>query len=1247
MKIGAAESSSTNQEYFSNASLILAQFLKACVQGNNEVAEAFLKKHSGIILKGKSVMDTAITTAVENENFSLLKILLNYGGDPYAMGSRNFTPLEILSLKLNFQIKSLENKQKINIYLEVILFILTKNNSLCNHFGVDTLKYNLEELYKKDLLDAEYIERFKELGFSLNSHEDEKKFYDEELRKSFFEACENGDTKKIKKMLSAEPGLTYSVDQQRDTAFQIACGNGDLRIVVLLLEEDPNVIVKASNGLTPIEMISSRLQNFLEKEKNSSQTVQDYLTIVTKILCLGGNPNLENSEGSSILHVLIDIYEKYYVPSDILEKFVNPNYFPVCSDPNQPDRNGMLPFQRALKLSTAKINTLGRIFIRHGAKLFPWDKILREELFDIINSYKVFMRIIGLHELDNIKRFGGDKDLLDEELKTVLYESISKFSSFCISKKNILELLPKRGKYLNLLKITTPFIPKAQSQKQVKITGLFYAIDIGCTELIEILIERNPKILSEIKGEHTPLMRACRQKDFTIIKLLVKKGGNINQKVQNKNAFVILMDLLEKQIDKNPRNRKLILIFDTLILFLRHEADPNILSSQGESLISLFLRLHTLKPEMFNFIKDCIDNSFVGFDLHFMQENISVVERILSDNKADPILAAFLLTELNFYKLEDLYFKHSATELEKVKNLLNRFKELQSEFKVPFSREVAQNIFSLANEIHDEFKKINCRKESGYNLLNFLYDSNLVGVVARSYSFNEEDRLILSFNDPNLLTLMEERLIAQSFKTEVIENSLKITLGNHKCNLSQTQIQNFCKRYNQSARTFIEAQNEAQKGDGQGQNSTTQNSNNNDLPASKTAQSKVQIVQEKRRFNKKKLKMQLAENRRLEKKSRKNSQLKTKASAKLETKKFEGMENFAKEKNSETPYPLIAEKARTILDFPETDQTDKNIQLPISGDRGYVEYRKNNAQESQVISPKKCKKFEWLPVQVKRIRIAQSSLQGCKTLALKLQKEKFVFTDDLFSQIYKKTFEYRFLKALDALMDSQDKDNSKDSELLEAFSKYALNPKKLREMQTWLAQNFPLILGKSLYKLSLKFSLARIPAILGKLLNEKMAKKPAEKLNLENVDFHLEFSKLLKNANKDKKLLSEMNKEIEFLENAFKAANNSTEIVNSEVLFEAVKKSLFNILFFSDHLTPQCASFQGSAQMAQLITWGKMVQKEFIFEREVLPTEVLNTFEFERIRKAFHSKSLFLQNLRTQLGIQRFAVAEKRPNWWL
>ncbi len=184
--------------------------------------------------------------------------------------------------------------------------------------------------------------------------------------------------------------------------------------------------------------------------------------------------------------------------------------------------------------------------------------------------------------------------------------------------------------------------------------------------------------------------------------------------------------------------------------------------------------------------------------------------------------------------------------------------------------------------------------------------------------------------------------------------------------------------------------------------------------------------------------------------------------------------------------------------------------LPISGKEGFSIYIKG---ENEKITPVKIKKskrgerqkpqtFKWLPEQRKRIEIAHGSLQQCESLALRLQHEEFQFSKDLMTQVYKKSFEYHFLRGLEALTPtSKSRNDSRDASLFKAFEEQHLAVVQLRNVRNWIRSSFPSIKCATLQNLALKFNSAEVLSKLHYFLNINKINKDCKGLNLSEFIF--------------------------------------------------------------------------------------------------------------------------------------------------
>ena len=825
----------------------------------------------------------------------------------------------------------------------------------------------------------------------------------------------------------------------------------------------------------------------------------------------GANPNTLNAEGNSFLHILIDLFEK-----DLVDySFFSSSFITNFIDPNYPDKDGKLPLQKVINYSynsLKKINLLGKFLIEHRAHIFPKNLLMR---------YEVFRRMNALHLIDLIKGFLNSQDRLDEPLRSFFTENRTNFSQIYLSNKKLKDLLPRKGKYI---KLDEPVMRAHSENLEIKTLAFFldHAIKANCIEVIEFLINYKSELINLPFKKSTPLMKACKQIELSLVSFFINKGADINTKFGTVNAFMLLIDHLEKQLVKTEKeltkkpDKKIISILSIIEFCLRNNADPNISNSHGHGFLILLIRLCLRKPEMLEKIMGLVKNNNIKFDLLFKDDNNNLaIDTLLKiGHKINPLFAAILLSSSEFYSLKHLFYKSSESEREKIGDLLKTMEVLKADFnQKPSLPQNLQNFIPLTNEIHAAFSKIKKRDAQPCNLFDIIYEANLSGVKEKKFEFNEHETiLIFTFGDIKFLQLMQDKLKSLQVSTEVHGNRLKAQ-GIENIKMRESQMNEFCRKYQFLAKRLEEKElpvaSVYSPSTPDSSPKQTQSPKSSEQPTIKNNHCASPKKISKGELGKAQVEAKLREKKEKHKAEKSPSQKKV----------ISPKTSPSEPKETKQPKPLLPElpilanpPLLPILEFPALPIIEKipgrgPRSLPISGNEGFSVLTMPEKEQITPIKIKKSKKrkrprkFKWLPEQRKRIEIARDSLQVCESLALRLQDENFQFSKNLMSWVYKKSFEYRFLRGLEALAPaSKSKDDSKAS-LFKTFKKHHLDAEQLRNLRNWMLYSFPLIKGATLHELALKFNSAQITSKMNYFLNIEKVKKNCEAFNLSEFTF--------------------------------------------------------------------------------------------------------------------------------------------------
>lgn len=1251
-------------------------FLLACKTGDLKTVDSILKRVPELAFNAKtSENDSGLILACENDHFKIIETLCTQTLHNHFPGKMGLNPLEILTAHLSKW--RTKNREYINDCI-LSISLLFQNGAYLHTdriYGAVLLEL-LFELFENDIIDLSILEAFFSYGFPQISFQ---KPSTEKLKlflltlevhngyNLFLEACRRNDLDKCRELMCKIPPYFFELpDQKGDTALHIAFQHGHLSIAFVLIVYISDPHRKGSLGFTVLELLSGNLHRLslalplkpvgsvqqldAPQITNLEKEIKIYTPCILRLISMGADPNTLNDEDSYLLHVLIDLYNNRLIKA----KFFTTVFSLATFRFDLVDKNGLLPLQKLILCHYSKLKDIVEIFIRKKAPIFTPNIFSSTNSLQhtsmVLNSYKIYMRMIALHEINNANRILYEEGILPQDVQLFLLEHIKMFSSHFSTKHELKKLLPKKGKYLNLIKLTDYCINN--DKHETKIKKLYaYAVEIGCKDLLKFLHTSGADVIDATYEGHTPLTRACRHKNFDIAAELVELGADVNAMPRGKKftALQLLMELLEKQLNKKTSFKKIQSIINTIHLFLLSGANPNVATQNNAGLIRLLNRTYLANNQYYEQIKRTVLIKPDHIDKNPKQTE-SLIETILDINeepKSNCAISAVLLATEKFFIYEDLCDKQSPSERERIVKLINSFDEMRKEFSANQTEERAYQLVIKAKELKVEFDKINGRKRKQEDLFDKLYHSKIFGVDTISYDFSCVETLILTFYEQKYLILLKEMFSSIKLATNVFGNSLHVS-GIDAITMSASRINNFCKKYYKSAKELSEKKEAApitsetnKKLNEQTDNTATAPETNSVSNVKSTASSTTSNVQssstnsltqapKKARSPERKLTKKDAEQAkvegRLNAKRLQREQAKSKKSEKRKAEK-----KPANELKKESIQSLTVQKsfrASPRAAFPITVQKMQPVPsrpvepLPITGNVGFTILSKKIDEPAVKEIIFKKKKIALGELQREYLEIALKHLSECKSLAFRLKRDKFQFIDSLESKIYAKFFEFHLLKGIKSLLDGGE-------EVASVLKKHNVDCCVLSETHEWLRLNFPAIDGAAFEKLALKFASSRITDILRRILAGKGIKKYDEQLDLESFKFsNRDFEKKVVEKG-DKQLLSNISKEIEFLEEIFKSSNQPSEYLTS------AKKSLWDLSYFSAKLTAACENFKHTEEMQKLITWGKLSEDS--------PQDI----DIEEVRLFFQRKAKPLTTLRTNLGIIRFEIGTRGKIWWL
>ena len=377
----------------------------------------------------------------------------------------------------------------------------------------------------------------------------------------FFEACKKRDTEKAQKLLKEFPTVLLEArNEQGDTGLTLACQGNLFSLICVLIEAGADVLQKNSKFLTPFDILTSQLHRLVSLNDGTtySKHIHENLTCILLLLKHGVNPNTLNEEGTSFLHILVDLFEKDLVSLHFLQNVFQPNFFPIPLNPNCPDKMGKLPFQSY----SEKINLLENF----------------------------------LTQLNILETFNSQDEKSKERMAP---------ERECNLGEGELVMVPQE--------LTKP--------KGVCVSEFFEACQRGHTEKVQEFLKDCPKSLERNEQIDRGLTLACQHGSLSLICLLIEAGADILHKgstdllpldmlTSQLQGLVLNGSINDDSVLCSLTNKLIAEYLICILLFLKQGANPNTLNENGTSFLHILVDLFEKDLISFSFLKSIFQPIF-------------------------------------------------------------------------------------------------------------------------------------------------------------------------------------------------------------------------------------------------------------------------------------------------------------------------------------------------------------------------------------------------------------------------------------------------------------------------------------------------------------------------------------------------------------------------------------------------------------------------------------------------------------
>ncbi|QEN06050.1 hypothetical protein EW093_15585 [Thiospirochaeta perfilievii] len=628
----------------------------ACESGNITIAQLLIVQGAKINIQDKQGY-TPLHIAIKSGNTQLTKILAKNGADIFIKDNLGRTPyneavkMGIESVKALISpesIKSVDSKGMSLLHLAA----QAGDYKVCEYLIESEADVNLRDkasllpldyaLTDKDSLDHAKTAEILIKNRSLNSQNDDFEYIyrvlkteDLEFRYDFNKtalhiASENGHYGFA--ALFIEKGVNLELkDRPGNTALHGAVVNNNFKIIELLINSGADIDARDFNNNTPLH---------LSLAFSYSDQIPSYL------IKKGADIDAKDNFGNTPLHLTLSLK----LDSSIAKLLINNG-----ADVTVRNKAGNTPLTEAVNKNNKSIALLllekdAEIYakndkgespltlgIKKGEVVLEW--LMNNNNINFKNNDGDTPLIIAIREKADSKiiefliKKGAKVDTRNKSGSTPLHEAIMVGNSDIINLLNVnkadffainnsgdnpFDLIFQKGVEF-ATEILTPELVSLRNNRQN--TPLFYAIDWGSKEIVQVILDKGADINAKNINGETPLHQAITTDNVIVANLLIERGASIEAKDNQLNtplhscvywnAYESAHLLVEKKADINAKNIKnrtplheAVLTEDTDIVtfFIKNKSNLNARDNNGQT--PLFYAVKNNFPDILNLLLD-------------------------------------------------------------------------------------------------------------------------------------------------------------------------------------------------------------------------------------------------------------------------------------------------------------------------------------------------------------------------------------------------------------------------------------------------------------------------------------------------------------------------------------------------------------------------------------------------------------------------------------------------------------------
>lgn len=543
----------------------------ACETGNNKIARFLILEEANLNIQDKEGY-TPLHLALDNNNLEIIENLVDNGASIFLKDNKNRTPYSIAFIKGMDYVKaliadeSINDKDKVGKSLihyaategefDIINYLISRKADVNNRDNSDSIALDYA-LLRPDSLDHAKSAEILIKSSSLNAKTKDfdylyrvLKTEDLEFRFEFNKtalhiAAEQGHLGFVS--LFIEKGVNLELrDRPGNTSLHTAVVNNNIDVIKLLLKNGAQIDARDYNNNTPLHL---------------SLSFSYSLDIPKLLIRSQADINAKDDFGNTPLHLTLSLKLDKEIAELLLDngadttirnKAGNTALTEAVIKNNKEIALLLLDDKSGIYSKNDRGESPLTIGIDHGIPVLEW--LINDENINYKNNDGDTPIIIAIREdaKPEIITFLIDKGakintrnkngwtplheaviLGNGNIISILNQNEADFFSINNNGENAFDLVFDRGVEYTENIVTSELVDLRNSREN---TPLFYAIDRGSPDIVQVLLDKGADInASNVNGE-TPLHQAITTDNIVISNMLISRGSNIEAKDKQDNT---------------------------------------------------------------------------------------------------------------------------------------------------------------------------------------------------------------------------------------------------------------------------------------------------------------------------------------------------------------------------------------------------------------------------------------------------------------------------------------------------------------------------------------------------------------------------------------------------------------------------------------------------------------------------------------------------------------------------------------